>query len=124
MESAQKLHVVRKAKKITSRTITYIGATVIAVLFIFPLVWMLATSAKTEMQYANDLGSFATFLPNFSDLSTFFDNYASVLTEYDIWTFADGTIVKTVHRHRLYNIDRQAMVNMDEWKISWFSSGW
>lgn len=38
-------------------------------------------------------------------------------TEYDIWTFADGTIVKTVHRHRLYNIDRQAMVNMDEWKI-------
>lgn len=38
-------------------------------------------------------------------------------TEYDIWTFADGTVVKTVHRHRLYNIDRQAMVNMDEWKI-------
>jgi lipoprotein len=38
-------------------------------------------------------------------------------TEYDIWTFSDGTIVKTVHRHRLYNIDRQTMVNMDEWKI-------
>ena len=88
MESAQKLHVVRKAKKITSRTITYICATVIAVLFIFPLVWMLATSTKTEMQYANDLGSFATFLPYFSDLSTFFDNYASVLTEYDIWKYA------------------------------------
>ena len=88
MESAQKLHVVRKAKKITYRTITYICATVIAVLFIFPLVWMLATSTKTEMQYANDLGSFSTFLPYFSDLSTFFDNYASVLTEYDIWKYA------------------------------------
>ena len=38
-------------------------------------------------------------------------------TEYDIWTFSDGTIVKTVHRHRLYNVERQAMVYMDEWKI-------
>lgn len=38
-------------------------------------------------------------------------------TEYDVWTFSDGTAVKTVHRHRLYNIERQAMVYMDEWKI-------
>lgn len=38
-------------------------------------------------------------------------------TEYDVWTFSDGTIVKTVHRHRLYNVERQAMVYMDEWKI-------
>lgn len=38
-------------------------------------------------------------------------------TEYDIWTFSDGTLVKTVHRHRLYNVERQAMVYMDEWEI-------
>lgn len=38
-------------------------------------------------------------------------------TEYDIWTFSDGTLVKTVHRHRLYNVERQAMVYMDEWNI-------
>lgn len=38
-------------------------------------------------------------------------------TEYDIWTFSDGTLVKTVHRHRLYNVERQAMVYMDEWKM-------
>ena len=38
-------------------------------------------------------------------------------TEYKIYTFADGTIVKTVHRHRFYNVERQAMVYMDEWKI-------
>ncbi len=38
-------------------------------------------------------------------------------TEYDVWTFADGTVVKTVHRHRLYNIERGAMVNMDEWFV-------
>lgn len=38
-------------------------------------------------------------------------------TEYDIWTFSDGTVVKTVHRHRLYNVERQAMVYIDEWRI-------
>lgn len=37
--------------------------------------------------------------------------------EYDVWTFDDGSVVKTVHRHRLYNIERNAMVYMDEWKI-------
>ena len=37
--------------------------------------------------------------------------------EYDKWTFEDGSIIKTVHRHRFYNVEHQAMVSMDEWKI-------
>ncbi len=37
--------------------------------------------------------------------------------EYDIWTFDDDTVVKTVHHHRFYNVERNAMVYMDEWKI-------
>ncbi len=36
---------------------------------------------------------------------------------FDVWTFADETIVKTVHRHRFYNVERNGMVYMDEWKI-------
>ena len=36
---------------------------------------------------------------------------------FDIWTFGDGTIIKTVHRHRFYNVERNAMVYMDEWEI-------
>ncbi len=36
---------------------------------------------------------------------------------FDVWTFGDGTIIKTVHRHRFYNVERNAMVYMDEWKI-------
>lgn len=88
MENVLKVHISRRAKKITMRTVTYVGCIVLAIFFIFPLLWMIVTSTKTEMQYANDLGSFATFLPNVSDLSTFFDNYLSVLTEYDIWKYA------------------------------------
>ena len=77
----------RRAKKITAHTITYVFCALIAVFFVFPLVWMIVTSTKTELQYANDLGSFRTFLPYVKDLSTFFDNYARVLTQYDIWKY-------------------------------------
>lgn len=38
-------------------------------------------------------------------------------TEYDIWEFSDGSLVKTVHRHRFYNAERKAFVYMDEWNI-------
>ena len=53
---------------------------------------MLVTSTKTELQYASDLGSFKTFLPYVADLSTFFDNYASVFTQYDIWKYGLNSI--------------------------------
>lgn len=81
-------HILRRTKFISSRVALYFFCVLLAVLFIFPLLWMIVTSTKTEMQYASDLGSFATFIPNFQDLSTFFDNYASVFTQYDIWQYA------------------------------------
>ena len=34
---------------------------------------------------------------------------------YDKYTFEDGTVIKTVHRHRFYNVDLQRMVHMDTW---------
>lgn len=36
---------------------------------------------------------------------------------FDVWTFDDGTVIKTVHRHRFYNVERNAMIYMDEWQI-------
>lgn len=38
-------------------------------------------------------------------------------TEYTRYIFSDNTEIKTVHRHRFYNMERQAMTYMDEWKI-------
>lgn len=53
-----------------------------------------------------------------SDEITYTDSTEhKTFTEYDKWTFSDGTIVKTVHRHRFYNVEKQAMVYMDEWNI-------
>lgn len=38
-------------------------------------------------------------------------------TEYTRYIFSDNTEIKTVHRHRFYNMEKQAMTHMDEWKI-------
>ena len=38
-------------------------------------------------------------------------------TEFDRWIFADGTEIKTVHRHEFYNVEKGRMAYMDEWKI-------
>ncbi len=49
--------------------------------------------------------------------------YASDIKEikkfnyYDKWILSDGTILKTVHRHRFYNVEKKSYVYMDEWKI-------
>lgn len=37
--------------------------------------------------------------------------------EYDVWTFNDGSVIKTVHRHEFYNVEAQKFKYMDEWKI-------
>ena len=36
---------------------------------------------------------------------------------YDKWTFSDGTTIKTVHRHRFYNIETKSYMHIDECKI-------
>lgn len=38
-------------------------------------------------------------------------------SEYDIWTFSNDYQVKTVHRHRFYNVESNSFKYMDEWKI-------
>lgn len=51
------------------------------------------------------------------DRVTFVDNdRVKVADGHDVWTFEDGTVVKTVKRHRLYNLRLQAMAYMDEWR--------
>ena len=44
-------------------------------------------------------------------------NDAKEWTEYDLWTFADGTKVKTVHAHEFYNVEKQGMAYMHDWAI-------
>ncbi|MBO4622320.1 MAG: hypothetical protein J5691_00400 [Bacilli bacterium] len=38
-------------------------------------------------------------------------------TEYDLWTFSNDYFVKTVHRHRFYNVEDNCFTYMDRWRI-------
>lgn len=38
-------------------------------------------------------------------------------TEYDKWTFDDGTIIKTVREHEFYNVENKCMTYMSQWNI-------
>ena len=75
-------------KRITNEVIYYICGVILSLLFLFPIVYMLATSTKSESAYAASAGSIAMFLPDFAHLGTMFDNYGSVLTNYSIWKYA------------------------------------
>lgn len=44
-------------------------------------------------------------------------NENKIHIEYDVWTFDDGSIIKTVHRHEFYNVEAKKFKYMDEWNI-------
>ena len=54
---------------------------------------MLATSTKSEGAYAESVGTINMFLPDFANSSIAFENYKSVLLNYDIWKYATNSFV-------------------------------
>lgn len=83
-------------KKITLEVIYYICGIFLSLMFLFPIVYMIATSTKSESAYAASAGSLAMFLPDFAHLGTMFDNYGSVLTNYNIWKYALNSFIYAI----------------------------
>ncbi len=52
---------------------------VLSLFFLFPVIWMLANSFKTDAQITTDMNSAAAFIPP-ALTGSFFDNYISILT--------------------------------------------
>ena len=75
-------------KKTVKEIIYHIVGIVLSLIFLFPILYMLATSTKTEFAYAQSVGTLNMFLPDFANLGTAFENYKSVLINYDIWKYA------------------------------------
>jgi multiple sugar transport system permease protein len=66
--------------------------TVLAAFFLFPIVFMLAASLKSDHQIFADMNSFKAFLP-VGDLSL--DNYAAVFDRVPFWRFLGNTLFVT-----------------------------
>lgn len=81
------------AKKTVKEIIYHIVGIVLSLVFLFPIFYMLATSTKSEFAYADSVGTIKMFFPDFANLGTAFDNYTSVLVNYDIWKYALNSFI-------------------------------
>ncbi|MDE7464376.1 MAG: hypothetical protein K2M48_05035, partial [Clostridiales bacterium] len=79
-------------KKVVLDAAWYIAGIVLSLIFIMPILYMLAVSTKSQLA-ADRATGIALFLPDFANLGTFFDNYAKVFTEYGIWRNALNSLV-------------------------------
>ncbi len=76
------------ARRAVGEIIYHAVGIVLSLIFLFPILYMLATSTKSEVAYAESVGTLKMFLPDFANMGTAFDNYKSVLLNYDIWKYA------------------------------------
>lgn len=76
----------KKKKHIVSNIIYYTSGVILSILFLFPLIYMIAASMKTEAQHALDAGSLRMFLPSFN-LKTTFANYSTLFSKFAVWKY-------------------------------------
>ena len=80
-------------KKTVKEVIYHIVGVILSLIFLLPILYMLATSTKSEVAYAESVGTLNMFLPDFANLGTAFENYQSVLVNYDIWKYALNSLL-------------------------------
>lgn len=73
----------QKQKKTWGNIGFYLGNTVIALIFLSPLLWMISSSLKPEAGIFKGLNSLSTFVPTGASLS----NYLEVFQRIDMWKF-------------------------------------
>lgn len=77
----------KKVKKV----LLYILASLVALQFLLPLIWMILSSFKIDDVIYKDLGSIWAFVPNFSDLS--FKSYTELLGFYNIFKNVGNSLI-------------------------------
>ena len=79
----------KNKKKIAGATIYYVIGIVLSFFFILPLLYMFAASTKSKEAIAFSNGSLAMFIPDFTNLNAFFDNYKIIFgSEFHVGTYA------------------------------------
>ena len=79
-------------KKITLDVVWYIVGSILSLIFVMPILYMLAVSTKSQLA-ADQATGIGLFLPDFANLGTFFENYRKVFTEYGIWRNALNSLI-------------------------------
>lgn len=69
----------------------FVLVTLLAVLFIFPLVWMIASSMKPEREIFEQLGTLQSFLPS-SQISEWFSSYIEISQRFNLLRYVGNSI--------------------------------
>ena len=72
-----------KEKDILKRVLFYGGNAIVALIFVSPLLWMIAASLKPEAQIFSDMSTIRTFWPTAATLG----NYVEVFTRVNMMKF-------------------------------------
>lgn len=68
-----------KNMSMSKKIFYYVGITIVALVFMFPLIWMIVSSFKDDSQIFSDITSLKAFLPSFS--KDIFFNYKEVVAK-------------------------------------------
>ena len=79
----------KKINKVLGNIIFYLGNTIVGLIFVSPLLWMLASSFKPELEIFSNLNSLSTFIPKNFTLA----NYAEVFQRIKVFTILKNTLI-------------------------------
>ena len=79
----------KKRNSMIADFIFYLGNAVVGFIFVSPLLWMLASSFKPELEIFSNLNSFSTFIPKNFTLA----NYVEVFQRINVWQVLKNTLI-------------------------------
>ena len=79
----------KKINKVLGNVIFYLGNIIVGLIFVSPLLWMLASSFKPELEIFSNLNSLSTFIPKNFTLA----NYAEVFQRIKVFTILKNTLI-------------------------------
>ena len=79
----------KKINKTLGNIIFYLGNTLVGLIFVSPLLWMLASSFKPELEIFSNLNSLSTFIPKNFTLA----NYVEVFERIKVFTILKNTLI-------------------------------
>ena len=83
----------KSSRTIYMKIIYYVFGTALALTFLFPILYMIACSTKSEETIAQHAGTLMMFIPDFGNIGHFFDNYQILFGGYNVGRYALNSLL-------------------------------
>lgn len=76
---------IRRMKRIPIKVVIYIAITLLALTYLFPVLWMVVNSFKTQEQIYETISSFASFFPATWNVAEWMRSYVELFSTFDFF---------------------------------------